>query len=285
MLLLLPLSTVSASAAVSVLDDVQHTVTLAAPAQRIISLAPHATELLYAAGAGAKLVGVSEYSDYPPQANRVASIGSALALDLERIVMLKPDLIVAWNGGNSAAQIAKLRSLGIPIFESKPHDFDTVAASLERLSQLAGTGPTGRAAAENFRARLKHLTATYPQRPAVTVFYQIWRDPLMTLNDAHMVSSAIRLCGGRNVFGQLPQLAPTVGIEAVLRANPEVIVFGNHAKDDTLSHWRHFPTLTAVARGNLVAIDSDLMARAGPRILDGTEALCQQLDIARAKRK
>lgn len=274
-----------ASAAVSVMDDARHVVTLQAPAHRIISLSPHATELLFAIGAGPHVVGVIEYSNYPPEAIRIPSVGSSTALDLERIIALKPDLIVNWGSGNPAAQIAKLRAAGIPVFNSEPRDFETIASSMERLAQLAGTGTIGKSAAENFRMRLKKLATAYQQRPAVTVFYQIWREPLMTLNDAHIVSAAIRLCGGRNVFGKLPQLAPTVSTEAVLKANPDVIISGSGAEDDGLSRWRRFPTLNAVAHENLFAINSDLLTRAAPRILDGTEMLCKDLDVARSKRK
>ena len=205
-LVLLP---VPAPAAVSAPDDAGHIVTLSAPARRIVSLAPHATELLYAVGAGASLVGVIEYSDYPPEARRIASVGSAAAFDIERIIALKPDLVVTWSSGNPAAKIVKLRSLGITVFESEPRDFENIASLLERLARLAGTDPIGQAAAKAFRTRLKTIAATYRHRPPVRVFYQIWNTPLMTLNDTHMVSAALRLCGGKNVFGKLPQLAPS----------------------------------------------------------------------------
>ena len=283
-IILLPAWPASA-AAVSVVDDAKRVVTLAAPARRIVSLAPHATELLYAAGAGARLVGVSEYSDYPPEARLVRSVGGTAALDLERVISLKPDLVVVWGSGNSATQIAKLRSLGVPMFESEPRDFETIASSMERLARLAGTDLIGQKAAETFRARLTTISAAYRQRPTVGVFYEIWREPLMTLNDSHIVSAAIRLCGGENSFGKLPQLAPTIGIEAVLKADPEVIISGSSRDDNSASGWRRFPSLTAVARDNLFALDVDWMTRAGPRILDGTEALCKQLDVARGRRK
>jgi iron complex transport system substrate-binding protein len=200
----------AAHGAVTVRDDAGQTITLEKPAQRIVSLAPHATELLYAAGAGSALVGVSEFSDYPKEARQVASIGGSAALDIERIVTLKPDLIVAWRSGNSAAQVAKLRDLGIPIFETEPRDFDTIATTLERLARLAGTEHIGQAAADVFRARLERIAATYRDRPKVRVFYQIWQAPLMTLNNEHLVSQALRLCGGENIFGRLPQFAPQI---------------------------------------------------------------------------
>jgi iron complex transport system substrate-binding protein len=274
----------AAAAAVSVVDDANRTVTLPAPARRIVSLAPHATEMLFAAGAGAYIVGVSEFSDFPPEAKRIQSVGSGVSLDLERIIQLKPDLVVGWNNGVAATQLAKLEPLGIPIYKSEPYDFPTIALSVERLARLAGTDATGQLAAKNFRARLKKLQDTYQARRPITVFYQIWRSPLMTLNASHLVSSALRLCGGENIFGKLPQLAPTVSEEAVLKADPEAIVASSGEQDDVFAPWRRFPNLKAVARGNLVSIDGNLMNRAGPRILDGTEDLCRKLDTVRAKR-
>jgi len=275
----------AAHAAVSEVDDARRTVTLPAPARRIVSLAPHATEMLFAAGAGAYIVGVSEFSDYPPEAKRIPSVGSGVSLDLERILQLKPDLVVGWNNGIAATQLSRLEPLGIPIYKSEPYDFDAIAQSIERLARLAGTDATGAAAARNFRARLKKLRDTYEARRPVTVFYQIWRSPLMTLNGSHLVSSAMRLCGGENIFGKLPQLAPTVTEEAVVKADPEAIVASSGEQDDVFAPWRRFPSLKAVTRGNLVSIDGNLINRAGPRILDGTEDLCRKLDAVRAKQQ
>lgn len=271
-------------AAISVTDDGGRAVTLPHPARRIVSLAPHATELLFAAGAGGAVVGVSEYSNYPPEAQRLPSVGGVAALDLERVVALKPELVVVWGSGNSAVQIAKLRSIGIPVFESEPRSFAAIASSIERLALLAGTEAQGQRAASNFRTRLEGLGTNYRHRSPVSVFYQIWREPLMTLNGAHLVSKAIRLCGGENIFEAMPQLVPAVSVEAVLAANPEAIVASSGANDDAFAPWRHFLRLTAVTRGNLFSIDGELMNRAAPRILDGVEALCRQLDTARRKR-
>lgn len=281
-LALSPLST--ALGAVTVVDDAKRNVILSQPARRIVSLSPHATEILYAAGAGPYIVGVVEYSDYPPEAKRITSVGSGVALDLERIVALKPDLVVSWSSGNSSAQIRKLREMGIAVFESEPRDFPTIATSLERLGKLAGTEETGNAAAKAFREHLQRIQSTYQQRIPVTVFYQIWRNPLMTLNGEHPVSIALRLCGARNVFSELPQLAPTVNVEAVLQANPDVIIASSGEQDDVLAGWRRFSGLKAVERGNLFLIDGGIMNRSGPRILDATEALCRQLDVARNRK-
>lgn len=273
----------AARAAVAVTDDAGRTVSLPAPARRIVSLAPHATEMLFAAGAGAYIVGATEFSDYPPEAKRIQSVGSGVSLDLERIIQLKPDLVVGWNNGIAATQLAKLEPLGIPIYKSEPYDFATIANSLERLARLAGTDAEGKAAASAFRQRWKKLQDTYQARRPITVFYQIWRSPLMTLNGSHMVSSALRLCGGENIFAKLPQLAPTVSEEAVIKADPEAIVASSGEQDDVFSPWRRFTGLKAVARGNLVSVDGNLLNRAGPRILDGTEDLCRKLDAVRAR--
>ncbi len=283
LLALLPLS--AARAAISVVDDTKRSVTVPAPARRIVSLAPHVTELLFAAGAGPYVVGVSEFSDYPPAAKRIPSIGSGLSLDLERILQLKPDLIVGWNNGNAAPQLARLEQLGIPVYKSEPYSLEAIPRAIENLARLAGTDATGKAAAETFRARLNRLRATYEHRRPVTVFYQIWRSPLMTLNGTHMVSSVLRQCGGENIFAKLPQLAPTVSVEAVVKANPEAIIASSGEQDDLFASWRRFPAMKAVARGNLVVIDGTLLNRSGPRILDGMENLCRKLDEVRSKQR
>ncbi|SFB33754.1 iron complex transport system substrate-binding protein [Collimonas sp. OK607] len=284
MAVLASVAAVANAQGVTVRDDAQHKVVLAQPAHRIVSLAPHATELLFAAGAGAYVIGVSDYSDYPPAARQILSVGSSSALDIERIVALKPDLVVAWSSGNSASQVARLRALGIPVFESEPRQLDAVASSLVRLSQLAGTEDSGMAAAASFKARLAQLDATYRQRPTVRVFYQIWKKPLMTLNDSHMVTNVIRLCGGENVFGKLPQLAPTVSTEAVLQANPEVIFAADGGTSPGAS-WQRFPQLAAVAGNNLFTLTPNWMSRPGPRILDGAAELCEKLELARSRRR
>jgi iron complex transport system substrate-binding protein len=279
-----------AHATVSATDDTGATVSLAAPAQRVISLAPHVTELIYAAGGGSKLVGTVSYSDYPPAAQKVPRVGDNKALDLERIVALKPDLIVVWRHGNAQAQLERLRELHIPLFFSEPHQLDDVAVTLTRLGSLLGTSGTADAAASAYRADIERLRTRYANRPPVSVFYEVWDQPLMTLNGTHMISDVITLCGGRNVFAQLAPLVPTVSTEAVIAANPEAIVTASAGatKPDAplakLDSWHTWPSLTAVARNNLFAIDGDLIDRPAPRIAQGAEQLCEDLEVARSRR-
>lgn len=261
-------------------------VRLAAPAQRIVSLAPHITELLYAAGAGGRLVGVVEYSDYPAQAKKLPRVGGYTRPDLEAILSLKPDLVLAWYSGNPPAALEKLKALGIAVHVSQPDRMADVAAELERYGILAGTEPAAHAAAAAFRARYESLKLRYSQRPPVAVFYQIWKQPLMTVNDKQIISDAIRLCGGRNVFGSLPVLAPTVTVEAVLAANPEAIIASGMGDErpEWLDDWRRWTAITAVKQGNLYFIPPQEIQRHTPRLLDGTEKLCRALEAARAKR-
>jgi iron complex transport system substrate-binding protein len=269
-----------------VVTDVDGTgIRLAAPARRIVSLTPHITELLFAAGAGDRMVGTAQYSDYPPAARSLPRVGGH-SLDLEAIVALKPDLVLGWKSGNAAASVARLRALGLTVHLSEPGRIEDIAGELERIGLLAGTGATADAAAKAFRERYAKLAARYSRRPPVTVFYQIWKQPLMTVNGKQIISDAIRLCGGRNVFAQLPILAPTVTVEAVIAVNPEVIVASGmgESRPEWLDDWRRWKTLEAVARDNLYFVPPDLLQRHTPRILDGAEKLCMHLEKARAKR-
>lgn len=287
---LLALTATPALAALSVVDDAGRTVTLAAAAQRVISVAPHTTELVYAAGGGAAMVGAVAYSDYPEAARALPRVGDNRALDLERIVALKPDLLVVWRHGNADRQIAALEALGIPVYLSEPKRLDDIASSLERLGVLLGTPTVADAAAADFRRRIAALRARYAARPSVNVFLQIWDRPLTTLNGSQIVSDVLTLCGARSVFATLKPLAPTVTDEAVLAANPEAIVTtaaGATASDaalPSLARWQRWPELAAVARGNLFAVDGDWLTRPTPRLALGADVLCRDIELARTRR-
>ena len=277
----------TAHAQISVKDDDGVAVTLQKPARRVIALAPHVTELLFAAGGGEQIVGVVSYSDYPEAAKRIAHVGDNRLVDIERLIALKPDLLVVWRHGSSERQLEQLRQLGIPMFHSEPRKLDDIADSLLRLGQLLGTEPAAQQAASALRAQLANLAARYAQRSPVRTFYQVWDKPLYTLNGSHIVSDAIRLCGGVNVFASQRVTAPVVGVESVLQEDPEAI-FGTSERSDAsggIAMWKAFPSVTAVRNNNLFRLDGNLLNRAGPRMIAGTSALCEQLDIARQHRK
>ena len=273
-------------AAITVRDDAGNAVTLARPAQRVIAMAPHITELLFAAGGGEHVVGAMNFSDYPAAAKRVPQVGSNEQIDMERVLALKPDLLVVWKSGNTARQLEQLRSLGVPMFYSEPQKLDEVATSLTRLGQLLGTEPAAQAAARDYRARIAALSATYARRPPVRVFYQIWDKPLFTLNGDHISSDVMRLCGGQNVFAAQKVVAPSVSTEAVLQENPEAIIGSERAgqPDAGIYLWKQYPGMQAVKRGNLFALDGETLTRATPRIADAAAQLCEKLETARRHR-
>ncbi|GJI91764.1 cobalamin-binding protein [Duganella hordei] len=278
-------STPAAASTITVRDDAGNSVTLAKPAQRIISMAPHITELLFAAGGGDRVAGVMNYSDYPEAAKRLPLVGSDAQIDMERVLALRPDLLVVWKTGNTARQLEQLKSLGIPIFYSDPHKLDEVATSLTRLGQLMGTEALAQSAAQDYRQKIARLSSTYARRPTVRVFYQIWEKPIFTLNGDHIASDAMRVCGGQNVFAALKVPAPTVSTEAVLQANPEAIVGGEkHDAESGINIWQQYKGMEAVRRGNLFMLDSELLVRATPRIADGVAVLCEKLETARRRR-
>lgn len=273
-------------AEVSVVDDLGNALRLERPAARIVTLAPHLAETVFAAGAGSQLVGTVEYSDYPAAARKVARVGGYSRLDLEAVVALRPDLIVAWYSGNSPANVETLRKLGYPIYVSQLDRIDGIANEIERLGRLAGTAPAADAAARQFRGRLDELRKQYGSRPRVRTFYQIWKQPLSTVGRKQIITDVIRLCGGDNVFGDIDNLAPVVTAEAVITANPEAIVASGmgEARPDWLDDWKRWPTITAVARDNLFFVPPELIQRHTPRLLDGAERLCRYLETARQHR-
>ncbi|SHH73164.1 cobalamin-binding protein [Massilia sp. CF038] len=277
--------TQGASAAITVKDDDGRAVTLAKPAMRVISLAPHVTEMVYAAGGADRLVAAVDYSDYPEAAKKLPRVGSNRQIDMERVAALKPDLIVVWMHGSSERQIDQIRALGFPVFHSEPKKLDDIASNLTRIGQLMGTEPVADSAAAALRAKLAALSAQYSKRAPVRMFYQFWNKPLYTLNGEHIISDAARICGAENVFARLKVTAPVVDIEGVLQEDPEVIISGSTADDGGLDIWKATPSMTAVKRGNLYRVDGNLLNRSGPRMIDGAAALCEKLDLARQRRK
>lgn len=273
-----------AGAAVSAVDDTGRAITLPAPAQRIVSLSPHLTELLFAAGAGARIAGTVSHSDFPEAARAIPRIGDAHHLDLERIVALKPDLVVAWGSGNPPQAITKISALGIPVYVSEPDSLPGIADNLEDLGRLAGNTPTAAKAGASFRARLEHLKRRYSGTAAVSVFYAIWHRPLMTVGGNHLISAVIELCGGKNIFAGLNTHAGSVNVEDVLASAPAVIIASGAGAEPPpwLNEWQRFSSLPAIRAGHLYAISPDLLQRHTPRILDGAEQMCGYLDRARA---
>ena len=274
---------ISFSGAAEIIDDEGNLVRLDKPAERIISLAPSLTELVYAAGAGARLIGVVEYSDYPASADSLPVVGRFNGLDIERILELKPDLIVAWQSGNPKSSITQLKNLNLEVYVAEPKNLSSIASHIEKLSVLTGTESKAQIAIQEFNRIYGELKREYNNKSKVEVFYQLWDRPIITVGGNELINDIIELCGGENIFGDLPQLAPKIDQESVLIRNPKVIVASgsNTERPQWLDEWKLWPQLTAVAEDNLHFIIPELLQRHTPRALLGTRQMCEYIDQAR----
>lgn len=252
-------------------------------ATRIVSLAPHLTELTFAAGAGDRLVGTVEYSDFPAAARQIPRLGDAFQVDLERLLAARPDLVLAWASGTRDSLVTRLRELGLNVVTISTFDIEDVGSALREIGTLAGTQGVARATAQEFDLSIATLRAEYAAAAPVSVFIQIDDRPLYTVNGRQLISQVVALCGGRNVFADLGQLAPAIGIEAVLAANPQVIVSTDDSGDAAIRVWESWPGIEAVRRGNLFTLRADDIARPTPRLVQGIRAVCSVLDEARQR--
>jgi ABC-type Fe3+-hydroxamate transport system substrate-binding protein len=257
----------------------------AAAPQRVVTLAPHLTELVCAAGGCGKLVGVSAYSDYPPQAALLPQISDAATVNLEVVLGLKPDLVLAWDGGTSQETIARLRGLGLRVELLRVERLDEVAAALQQTGALLGTEAAAQLAAQAYAGRLAQLRARWRDAPPIRVVFQIETAPAYIINRNSPISDAMSLCGGVNVFANLPRIATPVSAEAMAAAGPEAVIYGG--EENTLAmrdYWKRLPGTPAARYGNLYPVDGNLLGRAAPRLLDGVEQVCTALDRARLQR-
>ncbi len=257
----------------------------AAPAQerplRIVSLAPHLTELVFAAGAGETLVGTVAYSDYPAQALDIERIGDAWRVDLERLVALQPDLVLAWPSGTPEQTLQRLDASGLEVVLLPTDRLADVAAALRRIGELTGRAAEAGAAASRFEAGVDALRERHAADPVVSVFVQLDDQPLYTINGRHLISEVVELCGGRNVFGELPQLAPAVSLESVLARDPQVILTTDDTIADPRRAWSRWQGMRAVRAGTIYAVPADTVSRATPRLIEGIAAVCEALAAAR----
>jgi iron complex transport system substrate-binding protein len=262
----------------AVTDDSGRTVNVGAPPLRIVSLAPGATEMLFAAGAGSQVIATVEYSDEPPAARHVPRIGDVAAVDLERLVALHPDVVIAWPAGTNPAQRAKVARLNIAIYEQQVVRLADLADSVRRLGVLTGTDADAARAAHDIDARLATLQATYAKSAAhPSVLLQVWNRPIYTVGGRQLMSDALEICGARNVFADLPEAGPVVDMEAVIGRDPDIIIAAAPPGEGAawLSSWRRFGTMKAVRAGHLVVFEDQAFSRLGPSVIDATEGLCK----------
>lgn len=270
-------------AQIVVVDDRGNPVTLEKPAQRIVSLSPHITEMLFAAGAGERIVATVFYSDYPQAAKDIPVIGSHSAVSYESLLALNPDLVIAWASGNGNEIIARLKSLGLTVYLDEPRKIEDIPRSLQRFGKLVGNEVQTEGEAARFNEALKSLQAANAAKSPVDVFYQVWNDPITTLNGSHLVSDVIRLCGGKNIFADVIPIAPVVNVESVLSANPDVIIVSgmDDKRPAWLDDWGRWTSLAATRNGQLHFIPPDLLQRNSLRIIQGAERMCEILETVR----
>jgi len=265
-------------------DTLGDRVRLSAPAQRIVSLAPSVTELVYAAGAGSRLVAVSAYSDWPVAARDLPRVGDAFRIDLERIVALKPDLVIGWASGTSPSERGALKRLGFPLLLLAPRKLSDIPRALNLIGKLAGTSAVAQRAASAFIETRNRLRSAYAHRRPLRVFYELSNSPLYTVGGPQIISQVIRLCGGRNVFSELGKLAPVVTRAAVLARKPQVILVGSYrGAAAALGVWKRWGWLPAVKHDNLFVVPGDILGRATPRLLVGAARVCRDLELARRR--
>lgn len=270
-------------AEIRITDDAGSEHILSDTKKRLVSLMPHSTELLFEIGAGDLIVGAVEYSDFPEAAKSIPRVGGYSALNIEAILALQPDMILAWPEGNRGRELEKLKDLNLPLFVSDPRDFHDIARAMAYLGTITGRRQGAQQAIERFNQRYQKLKKDYSSQKPLQVFYQVWNAPLMSQNGDTFISRAIELCGGKNIFADLPMANPQVSIEAILTENPDVIVASGmgQARPEWLDDWRQYKTLQAVQNNHLVHIPPELLQRPTSRLLQGTEILCEALQSAR----
>jgi len=253
--------------------------------ERIISLAPSLTELVYSAGAGDKLVGVVDYSDFPAEAKKLPSVGRFDALNLEQIILLQPDWILAWRSAHRDADLQRLRQMGFKVTVYDTQNLNEIPQTIKDIGQQAGRLFEAKAEANRLVEKLNRLQTLYHHRQAVQVFYQVWHPPLITVNGQQFFSQALKLCGANNVFADLPALSPQISPESVIKMNPDLIILGGQAMHQQawLDYWRATPHLKAIENNHVILLQTDAYQRPTARLIDALPSLCQRIDAIRLK--
>jgi iron complex transport system substrate-binding protein len=282
-LLLLLFYIIPVNAGITVTDDLGNMITVDKPVKSIVTLSPHLTELVFSAGAGDLLKATVDHSDYPQQAKQIPSIGPFNKWDIEQILTIKPDIIFAWLTANGEQPIKRLKKLGLNVYVSEPRKIEDIAQTIKAIGKLTDKQKTADQATADFLDRINGLREKYHEEKQISVFYQVWPNPLMTINGEQLISRIIELCGGQNIYAELDVLAPVVTTESLIERNPQVIIGGARDKDQQawLESWNQLPTISAVKNSQLYFINPDLLNRQTVRMAEGASQLCYYLEKAR----
>jgi len=279
-----PLALIAALAVVGACTQEEQAPAEPSSAQRIVSLAPNLTELIYTVGAGEQLVGVSVWSDYPREVLKLPVVGDAFTVDQEQLALTRPDLLLVWESGTPVHVADELRAAGYNVVSIRTRDLDDVAEALLSIGELTGHSDEAATAATAYRSELQSLRDRYQGLPPIRVFYQVAARPLYTVNNEHYISELISVCGGDNIFTDLSELAPTVDVEAVVDRDPEVMLASTDAGDDAFGEWERWPDISANRSGNHFLLPADEIGRATTRVIIAGNAMCVALQQARSNR-
>lgn len=273
--------------AISVMDDEGNRLELSKPAKRVITLSPSLAEMLYSIGAQDNLVATVQYSNYPEAAKSKPRIGNYERFVMERLIGFRPDLVIAWASANNAQQLQQLEQMKIPVYRSEPRALSDISRTIRHLGLLTGHQEKSEQVAAEFDRRLLRLESDNQDKIKLNGFYQVWHQPVYTINGEHVISKIMQLCGIKNVFEQATIIAPKVTVESVIKHNPDLIIASGmaSAQPEWLDQWRAWPTIRAVEMDNLFFIHPDLIQRQSIRLLDAAEIMCEQADKARMRLK
>jgi len=257
------------------------------PVQRIIALAPHSVEILFSIGAGDRIIATTDYADYPQAALNIPRVGSHNGIQIERVVELKPDLIIVWESGNKLVDIQKLKSLGFNIFYTRPNKISHISDEIRRLGELTGLQQRARKIIDQLETKHHQIKNKYKSKSKVKTFYQLWHKPLTSVGPDSWVESLLNDCHAENIFHNASSSYPVVSIESVLVKNPQVIIIPHHSGDKEIVSetktdiWQKWSEISAVKNDQIYVLNGDLLHRFTPRALDGLQKLCEDIDKAR----
>lgn len=256
---------------------------LADKSLRIVALAPHIVENLYAIGAGDLIVGTLDYADYPQEATKIERIGGYNGISIEKLLMLKPDMVIAWKSGNQAEDLAQIKRLGIELHLSNPRSIEGVAKEILKLGQLTGRIEQSKKVAEAFTVKLNAIKATQQNKTTLTGFYQLWPEPMMTVSKNTWINQLIETCQVTNVFADSDTDYPQVSIENVIVTKPQIIIIPNEKSKRVIPtvNWQQWPEVPAVKYEQFISVNADLLHRFSPRMLDGLAQMCDKIEVSR----
>lgn len=275
-ILALPLLSVESHGQIELRDDLGRKVTLAAPAQRVVSLAPSITETLFAIGAGDQVVGVTDYCNYPPEAQHKHRVGGMINPSIETIVSLKPDLILLSMEGNARTDFDKLITLGIPVVVTNPRTLEDIFSSLQRIGHLVGRKDSAQRLVQKLRTRANGIMAKAKQAPRMSALLFVSLQPIIVAGKGTFLAELVAHAGGKNLAISATSRYPTYSREAVLKDDPDVLIFLSDVLNDNTEPLRLYPewsNLKAFRRGAVFRVNADVVSRPGPRAVDGLDSL------------